>query len=161
METLTFLLRHMCLYLRLFPLFFQLIRRKSTWKTRKTGKPLESVIQLKMSEPPPPLPHHRHIWNPSSSSLTSCLTRNGREERRWYNSASWPTRPTEVERIRCPAGEHVNIERGEKTSYKQLSHHPTIPNPPSSLISHLHMERWRKGNRRSSGVKWGGGEQKC
>lgn len=43
----------------------------------------------------------------------------------------------------CPAGEHVNTE-GEKTSYKQLSHHP------KPLTHRLHMERRREAEQRRS-----------
>ncbi len=56
METLTLLVCHICLYLKPFPLFFHSFAERAPEKHRR-GKPLESVIQPKMSahhHPPPP-----------------------------------------------------------------------------------------------------------
>lgn len=48
-------------------------------------------------------------------------------------------RPTEVERMCCPAGEHVNTE--EEKNFLQEAFYPSSPDP---LIRHLHI-----GTRRS------------
>lgn len=132
METVTLLRCHMCLDLKPFLL---LLKNKKSFavgapEKHRGGKPLESVIQLKTSACLPHHPQYHHKWGSHSCS----------SDQKGGNGSVWPARPTEVERMCCPAGEHVNTEGGKKTSYKQLF---PLSWSPSSYT-------WRDGGGRGS-----------
>lgn len=57
------------------------------------------------------------------------------------NGSIWPARPTEVERMCCPAGEHFNTEGGKQLPTRSFSHRPEAP--PVTYT-------WREGGGRGS-----------
>lgn len=162
METLTLLVCHICLYLKPFPPYnsFAERRERAPEKHRQgeTAGKCDSTENVYPASPPPPPPP------PDSSSSDQCMNQERGSEKeggeRRYGSA-WPARPTEVERMCCPAGEHVNTE-GEKNFLQAKAFPPS--RTPSTRRLHMQGRRkggWRWRRRRENEADGEEGNENC